>query len=397
MLGLTSDIKVKVISENGCLHTLAVELPASKVKEKIEEAFKNVQNQAKLPGFRPGKAPIEMVKENFRAAAYERAQELLMREGVTEALKSKKISPVQPPVVSEAKFVPEKPFQFQFQVESSPQIKAVNYKGLKLNRKSAALSDDELQKAIANLAEMNARLVESKDTELKSTHFAVVNYEGFIEDKPIAGAKAENFLMDMSAPQTIAGLAEGLAGAKIGEERNVPVKFPEDSPAKELAGKQAVFKVKITAIKEKNIPAVDDEFAKDLGIESLDVLRTRVRENLEREKKYASDLDLEKQIIEKLLEDHPSPVPPSLVERQTQHLIERQSHRLMSQGVPKPEIDKVVEKAKPEIQKQAEKDVRLAYILNAVADEESIEAAEKENREAKIFTWLIENAKVKDI
>src|SRR5206468_4277414 len=152
---------------------------------------------------------------------------------------------------------------------------------------------------------------------------------------------------DMSAPQTIAGLAEGLLGAKMGDERSVPVKFPEDSPAKELAGKQAVFKVKITAIKEKNIPVLDDEFAKDLGVESLDVLKTRLRENLEREKKYACEADLEKQIVEKLLEEHPSPVPPSVVERQTQHLVERQSHRLLSQGVSKEDVNKAVEKAMP--------------------------------------------------
>ncbi len=432
VLGLTSDVKVKVVSEDGCLQTLSVELPVSKVKEKIEEAFKNVQGQAKLPGFRPGKAPLEMVRENFKAAAYDRAQDLLMREGVMEALKSKKINPVQTPVVQSAQpFQPEKPFQFQFEVETTPQVKPTNYKGLKLTKKAKQVTDDDVQKAVTSLAEMNARLTESKSEALGNKHFAVVNYEGLLDGKPIEGAKAENFLLDMSAPQAIAGLAEGLVGAKAGEERDVPVKFPEDSPAKELAGKQAVFKVKLTAIKEKSMPTIDDEFAKDLGVESVTVLKTRIRENLEREQKQSAQSDLEKQVVEKLLEEHVFAVPKSMVDRQLHHLIERQSNKLLSQGVSQDDLNKVIEKAKPDVLKQAEKDVRLAYVLNAIAAEESVDATDaelnakideivnqsqpkergslekalrgkysdqirSELRETKLFAWLIEHAKVKE-
>ena len=432
MLGLSSEIKIKVVSEEGCLQTLSVELPASKVKEKIEAAFKDVQNQAKLPGFRPGQAPIEMVRESFRGAAYERAQDLLMREGVAEALKSKKINPVQTPVVQSAEFVPEKAFHFQFQVEAAPQVKPANYKGLKLTQKKKYVTEEDVQKALGNLGDMNAKLVESKDEALKNTHFAVVNYEGLLDGQPIEGAKAENFLLDMSAPQAIAGLVDGLLGAKAGEERDVPVKFPEDSPAKELAGKQAIFKVKLSAIKEKSVPVMDDEFAKDLGLESLAVLKARIKENLEVEQKKSAQSDIEKQIIDKLLEEHTFQVPPSVVQRQLDHLIERQSNRLLQQGIVKADLEKVIEKARPEVQKQAEKDVRLAYILNAIAAEESIDATEaeinskidsivgkseekqraslekalkstyvgqiqSEIRESKLFTWLIDHAKIKEV
>src|SRR2546421_550563 len=128
---------------------------------------------------------------------------------------------------------------------------------------------------------MNARLVESTDETLKSTHFAVIDYEGFIDEKSIDGAKAENFLLDLSAPQAIAGLSEGLLGAKPGDIKEVLVKFPDDSPSKELAGRQATFKVKLHAIKEKRTPTLDDDFAKDLGLESLVRLKSTLRENLE--------------------------------------------------------------------------------------------------------------------
>jgi trigger factor len=286
-------------------------------------------------------------------------------------------------------------------------------------------------KALANLGDMNARLVESKEEVLKTNHFAVVNYEGVLDGKPIDGAKAENFLLDMSAPQAIDGLAEGLVGAKSGEEREIPVKFPADSPSKDLAGKEAVFKVKLNAIKEKSVPVLDEEFAKDLGLESLEKLKGRIRENLENEQKNAAQADIEKQIIEKLLEEHTFQVPASMVERQSQHLMERQSKRFLQQGISKEDLLKVIEKAKPEIQKQAEKDVRLAYVLNAIAAAESIEPSDvevgakieeilsrseqkeraslevalkgkyedqikSEIRETKLFSWLIGHAKIKE-
>lgn len=431
MLGLSNDVKVKVVSENGCVHTLSVEYPKDKVLQKIEEAFKSVQNQAKLPGFRPGKAPIAMVKESFRGAAYERAQDILLREGVTEALKSKKLNPVGTPVIKTAEFNPEKAFHFEFEVEVAPTVKLGTYKGLKLNKKSKAVTDEDVKKTLDQILEGNARLIESKAEVLEKNHFAVIDYEGLLDGKPIEGAKTENFLMDMAAPQAIAGLAEGLAGAKVGDSRDVPVTFPADSPAKELAGKQAVFKVKLNAIKEKSMPALDDEFAKDMGLESLEKLKERVRENLVAEQTRITQTDLEKQVVDRLLEEHTFAVPASMIDRQVDHLAQRQTQRLVSQGIPREALKGVMEKAKPELAKQAERDVRLAYLLNNIADAESVDATDaeisariqeilersqpneraglekalngtyrdqlhSELREGKLFSWLIEHAKVKE-
>lgn len=431
MLGLTSDVKVKTVSEKGCIHTFSVELANAKVKEKIEEAFRNVQTQAKLPGFRPGKAPLEMVKEAFQGSAYERAQDLLLREGVNEALKAKKLTPVQSPAILNLQFDPNKSFQFEFEVEIAPVIKPTGYKGLKLTRKSSTITDAEIDKAVAELAEMNARLIESKADKVASNHHAVIDYEGLMEGKPIEGAKSENFLLDLSAPQTISGLAEGLVGAGVNEQRSVKVTFPADSPAKELAGKEAVFNVTVKGIKEKSVPNVDDEFAKDLGVENLAKLKEQVKQNLETEKKRAAQGDIERQVVDLLLTANTFDTPPSMQARQVDELKQRQTNRLLQQGVGQADIAKFLEQNKAEIEKQAEKDVRLAYILNAVASEESIDVTDQEIaqkvtdilarseeknrpklekvlkekyidqirseiREAKLFGWLIEQAKVKE-
>lgn len=431
MLGLTSDVKVKVLSEKGCVHTLSVELANSKVKEKIEEAFKNVQSQAKLPGFRPGKAPIEMVKEAFQGSAYERAQDLLLREGVSEALKAKKMTAIQSPSILNLQFDPNKAFQFEFEVEVAPVIKPTGYKGLKLTRKTSVVSEPDVDRAVSELAEMNSRLVESKADKVAINHHAVIDYEGMLEGKTIPGAKAENFLLDLSAPQTISGLAEGLVGAGLSEKREIKVTFPADSPAKELAGKEAVFHVTVKAIKEKSVPIVDDEFAKDIGVETLVKLKEQVRQNLETEKKRVSQTDIERQAVDLILEANTFEAPPSLLARQTEELLQRQTQRLLQQGIPQGEIVKFLEQNKAAIEKQAEKDVRLAYILNAIAAEESIEATDEEVakkfaeilekseeksraklekalkekyieqvkseiRETKLFAWMIQQAKVKE-
>ncbi|MBV9080959.1 MAG: trigger factor, partial [Elusimicrobia bacterium] len=379
VLGLSNDIKVKITEEKDCLRTLSVEMPPSAVQEKIEKAFEQVATRVKIPGFRPGKAPVAMVRENYKEAAYDQAQDLLLREGVSEAIKSKKIQAVATPVVtSVADFNPEKAFQFQFQVEVAPEFKVANYKGIKITKTVKPVSDADVEKAVKNLADLNARLIESKDETLGKTHFAVINYQGYLDGKPLEGGQAENFLMDMSAPQAIAGLAEGLLGAKAGDERDVPVTFPADSPSQELAGKQATFKVKLVAIKEKSVPAVDDEFAKDLGLPSLSELKSRVKENLVREREQAGKAEIERQIGDRLLEGNTFAVPASMVQRQAEYLVNRQKERMGQQGLSKEDIDKLVERMKPDAQKQAEREVRLAYVLDAVAEAEKIEASEDE-------------------
>lgn len=431
MFGATSNIKIKVDSEDGCLQTISVEWPASKVKESINKAFESVQSQAKVPGFRAGKIPLEIVKERFKEAAYSKAQDALFEEGVSEALKQKKLQPVQPPVIQSANFSPESVFQFAFRVEVMPEVKAAGYKGIKLTKKVNLVTEDDVQKALKSIAEANYKLVESKDETLAETHFAVIDYEGFVDGQPIEGAKAENFLIDMSAPQAIQGLAEGLKGAKTGEERSVSVRFPEDSPAKALAGKEGVFKIKLTAIKTKQLPNLDDDFAKDLGLTSFDELQKRIRENLTMEREQASRKDLERQIVDALLTENKFPIPPSVLAKQLERLLENHRQMLIRQGLPREDQNKSLEQIKPQAQGQAEKDVRLAYLFQSIAAAEKIDATEEEIngeinaivqradpkekpnlekilnqsyrdrirydvREAKLFSWLIEHAKIKE-
>ncbi|OVE76665.1 trigger factor [bacterium F11] len=432
IMGLKDNIKVKLGDEKDCIQTVTVEMPQARVKEQIEKAFLTVQNQAKLPGFRPGKTPLELVRKNFKENAFARAEDNLLREGVAEALQQKNIQAIQTPVILNLKFDPEKPFHFEFQVEIAPTFKLNSYKGLKVTQEKTSTTEEDVQKKLDEIANANAKLIESKEETLALTHLANINYEGFIDGKPIEGTKAENFLIDLSAPQAIAGLAEGLIGAKTGETREVEVTFPEESPAKHLAGKKAKFNVTINAIKEKKVPKLDDDFAKDLGLESFEQLRSRIKGNMEKEAEQANRKQLEGQLIDKLLEENKFSVPKSLIQSQSERLVDRQRYRLNQQGYKKAEQDKILDGIKPQMAQQAEREVRLAYVLNQIASHEKLEVtdadlknridevvaqsqpAERESMEkllngtyrdqirsemkdGKIFDWLISHAKIKVI
>ena len=164
----------------------------------------------------------------------------------------------------------------------------------------------------------------------------------------------------------------------MGEEKEVKVTFPADSPAKDLAGKEALFKVKLHAIKEKKVPAIDDELAKDMGLASLEEMKKKIRDNLEADAKTSARRQLENQIIERLLEENKLVVPTSLVEQQTKHLVEKQKSRWARQGILPEDQVKLLEGAAANLRGQAEKDIRLAYILDAVAESEKITVSEEE-------------------
>ncbi len=431
-MSILNDVKIKLGSEKDCVQTVSVEWSASKVKAQVEEAYEKLKNQVKLPGFRPGKTPIEMIRKNFADHAYSDAQDVLMREGVAEAIRKENLRVVQTPVIESVKFEPEKAFHFDFKVEVAPTVKAVNYKGLKLNKKEETVDDEKVEKTVKNVAEMNAKLVESTADTLDKSHFAVINFEGFMDGKAIPNAKAENYLLDMTRPQLIAGIADGIVGTKAGEEREITVNFPADSPIKDLAGKPALFKVKLIAIKQKAVPNIDDNLAKDVGLESLAQMKEKIRENLQKESEAASKRDMENQIVDQLLESNKFTIPASLLERQTQYIQTKEKERMTHQGVPESEQKKALENRAADVKTRANNQVRLQFVLESIAKLEKIQVSEAEIStkikalveeshskdkdgfekvlreqyidsiksdilDEKVFTWIIENAKVKAV
>ncbi len=371
-------VKVKVVKEEACEITLSLELSKEEVSKETDAVFQDIQSRASLPGFRTGKAPMDMVRKNFSQRANQTVLENLVSRSASQVLRERKLQTIDTPKVEKINFEPGKPLSFQMKVEKDPELKVKDYKGLKVNQKSSAVAEDQLSKALAELQERNATLIQSTADKVGKNHFIVVDFEGKIDGKTFRGGSAKNYLLNMESPQTIAGFSEGLLGAALNEERTVTPQFPADYPQKEFAGKKASFQVTIKEIKEKKVPAMDDELAKDLGLASLSELKQKMRESLEKEAKDRTDKEVEEQIFQGLLDKNTFTVPPTLVEHRTTALIRRTKTALERQGLVQPNDEKADQALRERVKPQAEKDVRLSYLLKAIAEQEKLENVDEE-------------------
>jgi trigger factor len=376
-------LKVKVVKEEPCELTFSVELPKEEVQKETDQVFQNIQSRASLPGFRTGKAPMDLVRQNFSDRARQTVLENLIGRGAGQVLREKKIETLDTPRIEKINFEPGKPLSFQMKVEKDPDIKVKDYKGLKVTQKSAAVSDDQVNKTLEELRERNASLIQSTAEKVGKNHFVVIDFEGKIEGKVFKGGSSKNYLLDMGTPQMIAGFSEGLLDAKLNEVRTVKPQFPADYPHKEYAGKEAAFEVSIKEIKEKKLPALDDDFAKDLGLTSLAELKQKVRENLEKEAKERTDKELEDQLFQALLDKNNFAVPPTMVEHRIKSLIRRAFSALERQGLAQPNDPQTETALREKVRPQAEKDVRLSYLLKAIAEQEKLEDVAKDIEDLK--------------
>ena len=359
--------RYKKVKEEGCVVTVSAEVPPAEFEETLQNVFVQMQAQARLPGFRPGKVPLDIIKKQFADDARRRAVEASLRKALPEVIKEFDLHPVSTPTVSDMKFEAGKPLVFQLSVEVAPKFEVKDYKKIPVVKKSHAPADADVAQRIEEVRQGNARLEKAAGEAVGGTDYVVVDYEGAVDGKPLEGSKGTNELVDMSAPQTVAGLSEGILGAKRGETREIDV---------DLQGKKAKFKVTIKEIKTKVVPALDDEFAKDLGFASVAELKDKVKEMMTREGEQKADRELREQLDGHLLKAHPIQLPPSLVEAQIDSMLERIKRDWTASGRPWPEKDD--EKLRGKMRPQAESDIRLSYIYQAIAKKENIAATEED-------------------
>jgi trigger factor len=359
-------VKFKKLKEEGCVISFSVEVPAAKVADESHDALLRIQQRARLPGFRQGKAPLDLVKKNFAGHAHEEVVDRLIRKHVPEALKELSLQPIATPSVEDIKFESGKPLQFEVRVETAPKVTPKNYAKIAVTRKDYPATQSAVDARLQELREGHARLDKAPEEAVGREHYVVIDYAGSQGGKPLPGAKGENELVDMSSEQTIEGLAAGLVGLKRGQSKDVPVKF---------GGKEAFLQVTIQEIKTKILPAVDAEFAKDLGFETVEALRAKLVEVIEQEGKAKSEREIAEQLESALLKANPFPVPPALVEAQLEHMLKRLSRQVMG-GRPWPE--KELGDLKTKLRPRAEDEVRVSLLLPAIAEKENLAATDAE-------------------
>ncbi|HEV2455278.1 MAG TPA: trigger factor, partial [Verrucomicrobiae bacterium] len=292
-----------------CKKLMRVEVEAKAVDEVFDSVTKEFQKQAALPGFRPGKAPRDLVVKKYGAEINDEAKRKLIGENYRKALEEKKLDVIGYPDIEEITFGRGQNLQFAATIETAPEFELPEYKGLTAQREEKSVTDADVERALNMLAQQHVKF-ETVQREVRMGDIAVVNYTGSCDGKPITETaptamgltEKKNFWLDIEPTAFIEGFAAQMTGAKAGEKRTVNVDFPADFVTKELQNKKGVFEVEILEVKEKILPPIDDEFAKKYSAENLEKLRAGVRLDLENELKHSQSRSVRAQVVRTLLE-----------------------------------------------------------------------------------------------
>jgi trigger factor len=368
-----------------CKKLLRVEVDARIVEETFDAVTKEFQKHAALPGFRPGKAPREMIARRFAADIKDEARRKLISEHYRKAVEEKKLRVIGPPDIEEIQFDRGQDLQFAATVETAPEFDLPEYKGLPVRREIKSVTDQDVERALHLLAQQHVKY-QTVTRELRVGDVAVVHYTGTCDGQPLTAiaptahslAEKKNFWIDAGAESFLPGFAEQLLGAKAGEKRTVNVDFPADFVTRELAGKKGVFHVEIVEVKEKVLPPLDDEFAKKYDAENLEKLRAGVRRDLENELKYSQERAVRRQIIRVLLDRVNFELPETPVAQETRTVVYDIVRENSQRGVPREVIEKEKDAIYAAATRSAQERVKLAFLIQRIAEQEKIAATQDE-------------------
>ena len=359
---------------------VSIEIPEDQVTQEVESFYKDLGKKAKIKGFRPGKVPRNILERYFKDYVKAEVIQKLIEETYPKALSESDLHPVSPPVIDPGEFEEGKPFQYSAVLEVKPEVKLEGYTGLKIEGKKEEVKDEEVEARLKALQNLHANLKTiSEARPIQAGDYVIVDYEASMGGKPLEGGKAIDFTVEVGSGQFIPAFEEKLIGLKPEEEKEIEVSFPEDYGYQKWAGKMISFHVKIKEIKEKILPPLDDEFAKDLGdYSSFEKLKAKLKGEIEKEKELGLERQLKDQVMDQLLEANPFEVPESLVEEQTKTLVSDTKLRLAAQGVDLKNLGLSEEKLQEDYKAMAQKQVKTFLILEKIADQEGIAVTDEE-------------------
>ena len=357
-----------------------VEIPDDQVTKEVESFYQQVGKQAKIKGFRPGKIPRDILERYFKDHVKSEVIQKLIQETYPAALSEKDLHPVSPPVIDPGELESGKPFQYSATVEVKPEIKIEGYIGLNIEGKKEGAREEEVEERLKGLQNLHAQLKTVPEPRpIQSGDHVIIDYEARMDNKPLEEGKAVDFTVEVGSGRFIPALEEKLVGLNLEEEKEIEVPFPEDYGYKKWAGKTVSFLVKVKEIKEKVLPPLDDEFAKDLGdYASLENLRAKLKEEIEKEKELMLDRQLKDQMIEQLIQANSFEIPESMVVEQAKALVSDTKLRLASQGIALKNLNIPEGKLQEDYREVAQKQVRTYLILEKIAAQEGIAVTDEE-------------------
>jgi trigger factor len=370
------------MTEATCKREVELEIPAENVQKATEKVARDIARVARVPGFRPGKAPITLIRRRFAEDIQGEVVQSLVPEYLEKALDEKKMTPVTRPEVDQVQFKEGEPLKFRAVFEVLPDFELGDYKNLQVSIDEIKIGDEQVEKTLEEMRERGASYVPVEGRPAKDGDYVLLKLIG----TPAGGGEpiqADNILCHLGGEETLESFTENLRGANPGETKQFESRYPDDYPDQKLAGKTYNYSVDVQGIKEKKLPELNDEFAKDAageqgGVTTLDELRKKIRENLDAAREQEQTSQAREKILEQLVKQHDFPVPEALIEGQMDVRLERVVRSLAAQGVDPRAVNVDWVSLRRKQRDNAINDVKAELLLDRIATAENIEATDED-------------------
>lgn len=365
-------------------YELEITIDKEQFADAVMKAYRKAAKNINVPGFRKGKAPKNIIEKMYgESVFYEDALDILYPEAVEGAIKEADLKFVDDKIDFDLVSIGKEGVEFKVKITVYPEVTVADYKGIAVEKNAVSVTAKEVEEEINRLAERNARMVNVEDRAAEMGDTAVIDFEGFVDGVAFDGGKGEAFSLGLGSGQFIPGFEEQVAGHNIGEEFDVNVTFPEEYQAEELAGKAAVFKVKLHEIKKREVPAIDDEFAKDVSeFDTIDELKKDLKAKALERKKKAAEEQVENDIVDKIVEGMSAEIPEAMINNRVKQMVQDFAYRLQMQGMNLETYIKYTGANMEEFEKtfrpQAEKQVKMRLALEKIVELENIVPTEEE-------------------
>lgn len=383
---------------------LTIEVPAEDLERALQSAYDAQKSRISIPGFRKGKVPRQMVERMYGPGIfYEDAANDLINETYPDAVTESGVDAVSRPELEVVQIEKGKPFIYAAQVVLKPEVILGKYKGIEVEKVDVTVSEADVDQEIEQERERNARNVTVEDRPIAEGDIAVIDFEGFVDGVPFEGGKAENHSLAIGSHTFIDGFEEQLVGKNVGDETEVNVTFPEDYHAEELAGKPAVFKVKVNEIKAKELPELDDEFAQDVSeFDTLAEYREDILAQLKERKEASAKRTREDEALQKIVEGSTMEIPEEMIDTQVDNMLNDLVNQLVSRGLTFEQYMRVtgmnIDQLREQMRPDADKRIRASLVLDQISKEEDIQVSEEEiekeyERISELYAMSVEELK----
>lgn len=374
-------MQVTVESINSVTKKVCFEIPAERVDAEIEKTFLAIQKKAKLQGFRPGKAPLALIKRSYTDSMRNDVMNNFFRQTLYSALNEHKIEPVDSPTIESDLLEAGKPFKYSALVEIMPEILLQDYSGLEVSKEKFVLNPANIEGEIKRMQENMAQLVPVEDPEavVENGHSVVIDYKFSVDGFPQESDEANDVEMEIGAKKMIPGFEEQVLGMVCGQEKEIKINLPDGYRNKDAAGKEAVFQIKLNEIKKKELPELDDDFAQQFGdYATMEELRTKMTEYLEKQETERIENDLKENVVSALIMKNPLDVPQSMVKRQLDYMLENLKNRLKGQQMSIEMMGLDESSFAERFKSTAEDKVKGGLLLMALVEKEAISVSDED-------------------